>query len=460
MPAPKKPKLCPTPECQRPPLHRGKHGALTAKESALGDSAWLLYNEPSPAELRTERTKRAADREAAKNTRAIDGMAKKMADKVIKDRAKRQPIAEARKEIAAESATKEIAEALPKAARPACPACGRQFTARPSGILPAHKVDGQPCDQKAPPRARKPAAKKVPCVVSEADGCGRMIGVLPATGLVAKHIRTDGSPCPGSDLRPGSPLPVAKKRNVPPLNPETKPASRPLHDRTDRSAYHDTNPRLRSEQKAYALAGIVEQYGWENSMRYHDDTVELTMTRGAESIHIYWVAGVCAGEDITYTVEDREVKLRNASAVKMRAALAPEVAMAEVKQKMENWARIKREVKTHAANHLEVVANNRKNHAVELSGKLAVLHDEQVVKELQGKWVAWNNRISGGEEIGLLPRDPRRIEIVPSVLQDDRIVKFTDPDLGQFKAFRLSALMRLQTTAMRRRKANASATEE
>lgn len=415
-PRAKKPACDKKPECLRAPGHPGRCGALTKAEQTSTST-------PSPS------TKKAAPSSSKVSIK------------------KKKPIAEALKEVKADPLTKEIAQAIPKTQKKKCPACGKGFVARPSGLLPPHKDGGEPCSMEPPkPKKKTAKGKKHLCAVSEKDGCGRMIGVMP-TGLLAKHIREDGTPCPGGDLLPGSPLPKAKKLH--PVNPKSKPKSRPIHDRNTRSEYFKMPGLDKSQRKAQDLSEVCAQYGWEATFREHEETVELTLTRGSETIYLYWVAGVCAGENITYTREDYTTKLRNASAVKMRAAVKPETSMAEVKRKVEHRAVSSRRMKE-LNKEKEQAKAVKKNPEVTIGQKLAQETDDKIVSLIAGKWIGWRNRISGNEEIAEVSRDPRRILIKLSTLEDDRIVSVLDPLTG-YRAFRLSTLLRVQSKPMRRR---------
>lgn len=431
IPTPRKPpkaKACEKKSgCLRAPGHPGRCGALTKAERSASTT-------PTATTTKASRTPKSASAPTAGEV-AIP---------------KKRPIAEALKEVKSDPLTREIAQAIPKTQKKKCPACGRPFVARPSGLLPPHKDAGEPCPGEKKKATKKASAKtkgkKYLCAVSEKDGCGRMIGVM-TTGMLSKHIRKDGTPCPGGDLLPGSPLPKVKK--VHPVNPKSKPKSRPIHDRNERSEYFKAPGLSKSQLKAEALADVCAQYGWDPTYREHDETIELTMTRGSETIYIYWVAGVCAGEHITYTREDYTTKLRNASAVKMRAAVEPKVSMAEVKKKVEH--RVVSSKRMQELNKEKVQARAiKKNPNVTLGQKIAKETDDKIVAMIAGKWIGWRNRISGNEEIAEVGRDPRQIIIKMSTLDDDRIISILDPLTG-YRAFRLSALLRVQTNPMRRR---------
>lgn len=372
----------------------------------------------------------------------------------------RKPIEEAHKEVASSKTTKAIAKALPQGQRKRCPGCNRQLTPRASGVFAPHKNEaGEPCDQKkrrrsTPPATAKKASagKKYPCAVPKKDGCGRMIG-LAASRTIAAHKRDDGSPCPGSDLKPGSPVPSVKP--IKPLKKGAAPA-RPFHDRMSRSEYFATPGIKRSMMKAAALQETVEQYGWETTQRVTEaeGKVELTFTRGAESIHIYWVDGVCAGEDITYLSNGHPGKLRNASAVKMRAAVQPDVAMAEVKRKTESLTTHQRQ----AAKRFHEAKVARKRAAAGapslLQEKLAALHDEDVVKMLANQWIAWKLIIygSGKEDIAHLPEDQRQIKLELRVSDNERVLTFNDAETRQTRTLLLSRLTKVQPQRIQQRK--------
>lgn len=371
----------------------------------------------------------------------------------------RQPIEQALKEIAGSEVVKKTAAALPKHKRQRCPGCNKEMVRRPSGFPPHDNERGKPCSQQKPTgRGRKsphPApGKKFPCAVSKEDGCGRMIGV-DLGGRIKVHKRVDGSECPGSNLKPGSPVPLVKP--IRPLNQKTRP-SRPFHDRMDRSTYFKASGMDRSRYKASQLREVVEQYGWETVQRESEDEngakVELTFTRGEESIHIYWINGVCQGEDITYVAYGRASKLRNASAVKMRAAVTPDVSKTEVERKAANQTIRQRAIAQEARKYKASLK------APALNGKLAKMDDVHLLKEVCGKYISWLLKIADTQDYAAVPRDPRKVRITLQEPDDERLLTFYDAETRQARTVRVSAITRIQTTPMRRRRGATREEEE
>lgn len=192
---------------------------------------------------------------------------------------------------------------------------------------------------------------------------------------------------------------------------------------------------LRSVAKATAVRDVMRQNGWETSLTLAEGTTEdediweLTGRRGDEVLWISWTQGTLTTEPMpTYTIADRTIKLRNASAVKQYAARAPEVGPKE----------------------LQRVASNRFFRRKPTEPKRAPLPfdpnlatDEEVLSILLGQTVTWHNQYREMEETAQvgIPGGRQPVEIRERE-GGDRIVSFCCPQYG-FRAFALSQLTRV-----------------
>lgn len=191
--------------------------------------------------------------------------------------------------------------------------------------------------------------------------------------------------------------------------------------------------------KSFAKASDVMEVGIKNGWdmtpeRLEGDVVELLMKRGDEVLWISWTAGVLTTEPMpSYTVADRTIKLRNASAVKQYAAREPETGKKELAKVQSNRFFRKRPIEP---------ARGK----LPFDPKLAT--DEEVIAVLSGKAIAWHNSRTQGTEqanVGL-----RWLELQP-VEDGDRIFKFCGPGTG-FRACRLSAITSVSGAMKRMRR--------
>lgn len=190
-------------------------------------------------------------------------------------------------------------------------------------------------------------------------------------------------------------------------------------------------PQTKSWDKACAFRDAVSALGWSTSLGHPQDgaeidLVECTAQRGDEYLYISWKAGALQ-HPVTYTIDTRTVKMRNASQAKQYAARSPEEAAKELGKVTSNRAFRKKEP--------SVKPNVR---ALPFDPGLAT--NEEVVTALLGKSVAWINRISNGVESATLGRDVKRVRIEEK--DDGRQVLFCCPSSG-FRAFRLADLVKV-----------------
>jgi hypothetical protein len=187
----------------------------------------------------------------------------------------------------------------------------------------------------------------------------------------------------------------------------------------------------KSWAKAMAFRAEVAKLGWTATVGHPQDgaeidLVEVLASRGEEHLYISWLAGGLQ-HPVTYTIETRTIKMRNASQAKKYAARSEAVASAE----------------------LGKVASNRafKPRATEpkrsrLPFDPATAGDAEVITSLLGKSVAWHNSISQQSESGTVGRDASRIQI-REMNGGERTIEFCCAAGGGFRAFHLSALTRV-----------------
>ena len=200
----------------------------------------------------------------------------------------------------------------------------------------------------------------------------------------------------------------------------------------------DTLDQSRSWAKASALMAEAIANGWDcNPVRYEDDLVELLMKRGNEALWISWTGGVLTTNPMpTYTVSDRTIKLRNASAVKQHLVRSPEAGQADLERVSKNQ-------------FFRRKPTEPKRQALPFDVKLAT--DEEVLAALTGKAVSWHNQYREFEEAAVVGvrGGKQPVELRPRE-DGERVLWFCCPATG-FRAFALSQLTRVGSRKLRTR---------
>lgn len=183
----------------------------------------------------------------------------------------------------------------------------------------------------------------------------------------------------------------------------------------------------KSWPKAEACIAIAGKHGWDATPELLEgDVCELTLRRGNETLWISWTAGVLTTEPMpTYTIADRVIKLRNASAVKQYAERSPETGAAELTKVSSNRFFRKKPTEPKAA---------------KLPFDPHTASDAEIVAALMGRAVAWHNRLREIPETAQVGRNPRKIYFTE--WDGERIFNFICP-AGGYRAFRLSSLTRV-----------------
>lgn len=213
----------------------------------------------------------------------------------------------------------------------------------------------------------------------------------------------------------------AQRTMLPPRAGEVEEAREPVRaSKPDLSA-------SKSWPKAEAVMGVLLANEWDCHPEVMEgDRVELLAKRGPETLWISWSAGVLTTEPMpSYTVGDRTIKLRNASAVKQYATRAPEEGQGE----------------------LERVASNTffKKKAIEpkrskLPFDPASATEIEITEALLGKAISWHNRLRSTPETAVVGKNRKRIHFTE--FEGERIFNFLCPATG-FRGVRLSALTRV-----------------
>lgn len=184
----------------------------------------------------------------------------------------------------------------------------------------------------------------------------------------------------------------------------------------------------KSSSKARAFAESITSNGWavNVNMPGSPDHVEVVATRENETICINWLSGVY--QDSTYTIADRTIKLRNASAAKQYAGRKPEQAKEELNKVSSNKFFRKR----------ETPEDQLQRRPLPFDPGTAL--DDDILSLLAGKRIVWQNRFREVPETAFFPARPNPLFTRITEFNGDRIVHFCCPVTG-FKSFRLAALL-------------------
>jgi len=231
---------------------------------------------------------------------------------------------------------------------------------------------------------------------------------------------------------------LAKERELRAASVCPNPSSKEGQPKQWASVSEEALDQSKSWAKASALMAEAIGHGWDcNPARYEDDVVELLMKRGLEALWISWTNGVLTTNPMpTYTVSDRTIKLRNASAVKQHLARSPEAGQADLDRVSKNQ-------------FFRRKPTEPKRQALPFDVRLAT--DEEVLAALSGKAVTWHNQYREFEEAAVVGvrGGKQPIELRPRA-DGERVLWFCCPE-GGFRAFALSQLTRVGSRKFRTR---------
>lgn len=284
--------------------------------------------------------------------------------------------------------------------------------------------DGQPCtdgkiEQPTPKKAATPAPKSDG--TGECVECGERYPVLKS-GKLRKHAHPKtGNTCaqePGVEVKcpqgnhrvrlsRGGKLPVHKdpelgarcigSNKTPEEAAAATVAVKPTGKITPprpKDPYRALTPIQKSETKAKRLAAELKELGWRSQIKLNHTIAELTLRRGkngdTEEMFITWDAGACVGGDgmITHEYKGRKIAVRNANAVRARAATPAEQIAAE-------YARVANR-KVGRPTKGGTKAKTKATPVMPFDPETA--SDDEIVQALTNKKVVWENKLAGKQE--------------------------------------------------------------
>ncbi len=209
-------------------------------------------------------------------------------------------------------------------------------------------------------------------------------------------------------------------------------AGREAHAEQAAAYSNEEAPSAATQGKARTFAEKAVAAKWEASTEAVGATLEVTVTRGSETIVQAWTGGVWVYEASVYAYGDRTTKPRNASGAAKLLARSPEEAKAEMAKVAANQHFRKAEPKDIVAT-LEVAQTR-------LPFDPALATDEEVLTVLRGQAVTWYNRISRKTESAIVGRG-RHMRI--SLTDDNqRVVNMCCPVTG-FRSFLVTAILKV-----------------
>lgn len=201
----------------------------------------------------------------------------------------------------------------------------------------------------------------------------------------------------------------------------------------------------RSHSKAQAFAEKAVAAKWQVSLDASSHGVELTATRGAETIVQAWSNGVWQYPASFYAFGDRNTKPRNASGAAKLLVRSQEDAAAEAGKVAAN-----RHFRRSEPKDIEVKLEEAQRR---LPFDPDTAPDEIILATLTGQAVVWYNRLSRGQESAIVGRKGPRMTVAPD---GERIVTFCCPATG-YRSCRVSAILRVGRVRPRTRgEANAA----
>lgn len=187
----------------------------------------------------------------------------------------------------------------------------------------------------------------------------------------------------------------------------------------------------RSHSKAQAFAEKAVAAKWDVSLDASPHGVELTATRGAETLVQAWSNGVWQYPASFYAFGDRTTKPRNASGASKLLVRTPEEAGAEASKVASNKHFRKSEPKD--------IATKMADAKRSLPFDPGLDTDEVVLTALTGQALVWYNRLSRGTESAMVSRKGARMSITPS---GERVVTFCCPATG-YRSCLVTAILKV-----------------
>ena len=194
---------------------------------------------------------------------------------------------------------------------------------------------------------------------------------------------------------------------------------------------HGDGTDTKSLGKAQAFAEKAVAAKWSVDIAPADGSVELTATRGAETMVQAWSNGVWQYPSSFYAFGDRNTKPRNASGAAKLLLRSPEEAAAEAGKVASNKHFRKSEPKD-----IGVKLEEAKRH---LPFDPDLDADELILGTLTGQALQWYNRLSRGTETAMVSRKGARMSVTPD---GQRVVTFCCPSTG-YRSCLVTAILKV-----------------
>lgn len=194
---------------------------------------------------------------------------------------------------------------------------------------------------------------------------------------------------------------------------------------------HGDGADTRSQAKAEAFAEKARAAHWEVSIAPNGGAVELTATRGAETMVQAWSGGVWQYDASFYGYGDRTTKPRNASGAAKLLARSEEDAGAEASKVAANRHFRKSEPKD-----ITIKLSEAKQY---LPFDPELDADELILGTLTGQAIRWYNRLSRGTEQAVVSRKGARMSMTPD---GQRVVTFCCPATG-YRSCLVTAILKV-----------------
>jgi hypothetical protein len=194
---------------------------------------------------------------------------------------------------------------------------------------------------------------------------------------------------------------------------------------------HGDGADARSQGKAEAFAAKARAAKWEVSIALNGGAVELTATRGAETIVQAWSGGVWQYDASFYAFGDRNTKPRNASGASKLLVRDASEAEAEASKVASNRHFRKSEPKD-----ITVRLEEAQRH---LPFDPELDADELILGHLTGQALQWYNRLSRGTETAMVSRRGAWMSRTPS---GERVVTFCCPATG-YRSCLVTAILKV-----------------
>jgi hypothetical protein len=216
-----------------------------------------------------------------------------------------------------------------------------------------------------------------------------------------------------------------------PLPPKAGAAEAAREAIAETASSNGDGPDARSLGKAQSFLAKAAELGWTGDAEERDTAVEVTVTRGAETVVQAWDGGVWAYDASVYAYGDRNTKPRNASGALKLLARSEADAKAEASKVQSNRHFRKSEPK----DIVETLEKAQKS--LPFDPMLAT--DEEICAALAGQAVVWYNRIGRSNESAIVSRSGVRITYLDG---GERVANICCPVTG-YRSFLVTAILKV-----------------